>query len=256
MLTTHTQVNRLTRELTALRAQTASVASTTSSTSDIYTSASNQSQLPDYPHNSPYSSSYQPGTGASIIPTSARRHRSSSNLSARSARSIRDSIACVARDAGATSVSGVAAPRDQESQQRASQTSARQSLDAGRPQMSRQSSTTSFRDGGGGGGGGGGIRSASAQSPLLGSSHGHGHRMSISSISNRDNPSYSSQERALGLGMERTPSFGSAAAHQRYEEAALQRQELESVKKENESLKQRIRDLEKALQAGRQGSAS
>lgn len=79
--------------------------------------------------------------------------------------------------------------------------------------------------------------------------------MSISSISNRDNPSYSSQERGLGYSMERTPSFGSAAAHQRYEEAALQRQELENVKRENETLKQRIRDLERTLQSGSRGAA-
>jgi cell division protein FtsB len=36
----------------------------------------------------------------------------------------------------------------------------------------------------------------------------------------------------------------------RYEEVALQRAELEEVKKENELLKQRIRELERAIRGG------
>jgi cell division protein FtsB len=36
----------------------------------------------------------------------------------------------------------------------------------------------------------------------------------------------------------------------RYEEVALQRAELEEVKRENELLKQRIRELERAIRSG------
>jgi hypothetical protein len=45
----------------------------------------------------------------------------------------------------------------------------------------------------------------------------------------------------------RSPSFSAAVAAARYEEAAFHRAELESVKKENEALRQRIRELERSL---------
>lgn len=192
-------VNRLTRELSALRAQTASVASTTSSTSDHFFTND------------------QFGTGATIIPTSARRHRSSSNLSARSSRSIRENIA----NAASTSVSGVAAPRDQ-----SVQASSRPSMDIARPEMSRQNSI------------GTGYRSSSINaSPHL--SQPAFHRTSVSSNTGHGDaapPSYP-----------RSPSFSSAVAAARYEEAQLQRAELEAVKRENDALRQRVRELERSL---------
>lgn len=200
-----------------MRAQTASVASTTSSTSDLFSS-----QI-DYPS----SYAFQSTGGASIIPTSARRHRSSSNLSQRSSRSARDGTANAVRDTVTTSVSGVAAPRDSYSHQ----PSSRPSLEISRPEISRQNSMT-----------GAGYRSASATSPYLSqhgtTSYGHGHRTSVGSTSN---PSYGQSQEA------RSPSFSSAIAAARYEEAALHRAELDAVKKENDSLRQRIRDLERVL---------
>ena len=45
----------------------------------------------------------------------------------------------------------------------------------------------------------------------------------------------------------RSPSFSAAVAAARYEEAAFHRAELESVKRENEGLRQKIRDLERSL---------
>ncbi|KAK6353090.1 hypothetical protein TWF696_005080 [Orbilia brochopaga] len=48
-------------------------------------------------------------------------------------------------------------------------------------------------------------------------------------------------ERGLGV------SYGSSTGHPRYEEVLTARNELESVKKENEKLKEKIRELEKAL---------
>lgn len=49
-------------------------------------------------------------------------------------------------------------------------------------------------------------------------------------------------------------SFGSAHAAARYEEAAIQRSELEAVRRENEALRQRVRELERLVSAA--GSAS
>lgn len=259
------QVNRLTRELSALRAQTASVASTASSTSDLFTSAQN---LPDpYSH---FSSSY---SGANIIPTSARRHRSSSNLSTRSARSARDALV---RDS-ATSVSGVAAPRDAD---RSHGTSARQSFDisrdgpGGRPEGSRQNSyglsyshiqnhpygqgLTTSTSGGSGVGAGPGVgmyrsTSQTASSPY-GASSVYPHRTSSASQHHSRNhssslslPNSQSQQNVPSAESVRSPSFGSAQAAARYEEAAIQRQELEVVRRENEMLKQRIRELERLV---------
>ncbi|KAJ9494289.1 hypothetical protein H2202_010213 [Exophiala xenobiotica] len=211
-------VNRLTRELSALRAQTASVASTASSTSDHFFSSSD-----------PYTAT---GTSTTIIPTTTRRHRSSSNLSTRSARSIRDNLANTAN----TSVSGVAAPRDQ---------SSRPSMELTRPDMSRQNSMSANAAGMGLG-----FRSSSS---MTGSPHmtqtsssvggyvgaGYPHRSSVSSNA--------ATAVGDGAGFPRSPSANAAAAAMRYEEAAMQRAELEAVKRENEILRARVKELEKSL---------
>lgn len=55
-------------------------------------------------------------------------------------------------------------------------------------------------------------------------------------------------EGASHAAMTRSPSSNTALATARYEEAALQRAELETVKRENEVLRARVRDLEKSLQ--------
>ncbi|RVX71558.1 hypothetical protein B0A52_05130 [Exophiala mesophila] len=235
-------VNRLTRELSALRAQTASVASTTSSTSDHFFSSTTD------PY--PYTSSITTGTAANIIPTSARRHRSSSNLSARSSRSIRDSLA----NAASTSVSGVAAPRDQ-----SVQASARPSMEIIRPDMSRQNSLSAS-----------GFRSSSiTSSPHLtqaGLSYGpYLHRSSISSNTNGSintnaptsgNYGVLSSESAPTSAYPRSPSSNAAVAAARYEEATLQRAELESVKRENEMLRAKVRELERSLQRATESQPS
>lgn len=209
----HVQVNRLTRELSALRAQTASVASTTSSTSDHFFTSD------------PYSTNI--GTSNTIIPTSARRHRSSSNLSQRSARSIRDNLASTS----ATSVSGVAAPRDQ-----SVQASSRPSMDIPRPEMSRQNSTSAS-----------GFRSSSinASPHMSQATYSHAHRTSLSNYPNIAVPGLDSSQQSNP----RSPSFGSAVASARYEEATQHKAELEAVKRENEILRARVKELEKNLAA-------
>ena len=50
-----------------------------------------------------------------------------------------------------------------------------------------------------------------------------------------------------GGGFPRSPSANAAAAAMRYEEAAMQRAELEAVKRENEILRARVKELEKSL---------
>ena len=77
----------------------------------------------------------------------------------------------------------------------------------------------------------------------------HQHRSSTSANHSRD-PSQQGLSAGVGVAQERSPSFSSATAAARYEEAAVQRQELDTVKKENENLRQRIRDLERQLLAG------
>ncbi|OAG38618.1 hypothetical protein AYO21_07124 [Fonsecaea monophora] len=209
-------VNRLTRELSALRAQTASVASTTSSTSEQLFA------------NDPYNTTT---TGTTIIPTNTRRHRSSSNLSTRSARSIRESLS----NAANTSVSGVAAPRDQ-----SVQASARPSMEMSRPDMSRQNSTSAT-----------GFRSSSITSSphLTQGGYAYPHRSSVSStIDGSSGVSHAA--------MTRSPSSNAAIAQARYEEAALQRAELEAVKRENEALRARVKELEKSLQKANEQTQS
>ena len=51
--------------------------------------------------------------------------------------------------------------------------------------------------------------------------------------------------------MARPPSIGSGVATARYEEVTQHRTELEVVKRENEALKRRIRDLERSLNSRR-----
>ena len=194
----------MTRELSLLRQQTASVASTTSSTSELVSDYSN------------------------IVPTSARRHRSSSNLSSRSTRSIN------AATANVTSVSAVAPARET-----SVASSSRPSMDIARPDLNRQDSAT-------------GRRSVTS-SPSLSSSHiAYGapfgqvqtqpHRYSSSSQSGTQVAAIDSHAHHT-----RSPSFSAAVAAARYEEAAFHRSELESVKRENEALRQRIRELERSL---------
>ncbi|KAF2097935.1 hypothetical protein NA57DRAFT_76735 [Rhizodiscina lignyota] len=148
-------VNRLTRELTALRAHSASVASTASSTSTAPNPSDAQSQ--------------------SQYPTPARRHRSSSSVS-------RGSFSHAIPLNAAT---------------------------VGIPHYHRPS--------------------------LSGTREGHA-------------------EAPAGPGISRTVSAASGVSTARYEEAAQARMELEEAKKENEALRQRVRELEGLLRGRREGT--
>ncbi|KAK2800266.1 hypothetical protein FQN51_006174 [Onygenales sp. PD_10] len=207
-------VNRLTRELSLLRQQTASVASTASSTS------TNLNDPLDYQHPTP------------------SRHRSSSNISSRS-------IAGATAGAIAGSVTSIAPSRDREAP-----SSSRPSLDIVRGSLSREASVRSRRQSG-------------AASPSLSSSvqkhgenfphhnanphsqpHGysHSHRPSLTSHAA---PIPTSQHG--NVHHTRSGSMSSSAGISRYEEAAQHRAELEAVKRENEALRRRVRELEASL---------
>ncbi|KAL9129103.1 MAG: hypothetical protein Q9217_002346 [Psora testacea] len=213
-------VNRLTRELTLLRQQTASAASTASSTSAGLADAAD-------------SNAHSTLLGASH-PTSSRRHRSSSNLSARSVNTAAPTATAGTGVSGSTTggiagstTSGIAPPR--ESTVPYSYT---------RDPLSRQSSVASRR--------------SEASSPSLSSSlyqgdhfpnYTHRHTSSVTQATNASVPL------APTGGSTRSSYIPSTA---RYDEAVHARAELEMVKQENEALKQRIRELERNIRTRRQ----
>jgi len=205
-------VNRLTRELSLLRQQSASVVSTASSTST--------GLLDPTDHNGNHLLS-----GASH-PTPSRRHRSSSSLSTRSltgstplAASSGTGGNTLSTTAGlaASTVSGIAPARD----------SATATPHASQPResMSRHNSVASSRRSG-------------ASSPAFGYRHS------------------STSQQPISPGNARSPSLNSGAAAARYEETTQHRAELEAVKRENESLKRRIRELERSLNSRRTSSSN
>ena len=215
----NTKVNRLTRELSLLRQQTASVASTTSSTS---------TGLPDSTDHS----------GNHLIsgpshPTPSRRHRSSSSLSTRSANTAATTASGLTGMSGSTvgttggvagsTISGIAPARDSAIPR---QTHAGDSL-------SRNGSVASRR--------------SQASSPSLASSLYQGDQFPNLYPHRQSNPSLPYPQ-AFNPASNRS-SYTSSA---RYEEVTHHRAELEMVKRENENLRRRIRDLERSLSNRRQ----
>lgn len=196
-------VNRLTRELTLLRQQTASVASTASSTST--------SLNDDSIHGSYYVSG--------VHPTSSRRHRSSSNLS---------STFPAISGSTAGSVTGIAPSRD------SGLPSSRPSGEYSRIGRSREPSIASPRQSG-------------TSSPSLSSSLQQRGEHFPHSTTHSHRPS-------LGAGgaAEHHRSTSSSSVTARYEEAAYHRAELESLRRENEMLRRRVRELELTLKTLRE----
>ncbi|EEH44132.1 uncharacterized protein PADG_00421 [Paracoccidioides brasiliensis Pb18] len=216
-------VNRLTRELTLLRQQTASVASTASSTS------TNVNDPLDPQHPTP------------------SRHRSSSSISSRS-------IAGATSGALAGGVTSIAPSRERDTP-----SSSRPSLDIARGSLSREASVTSRR------------RSGNASPSLSSSYQPHNepfpYHLSNTSSSHTSSHPYSNSHRPsltshavpnptsqppATTDHARSGSMSSPAAMSRYEEAAHHRAELEAVKRENEMLRRRIRELESSLRDYRQ----
>ena len=214
-------VNRLTRELSLLRQQSASVASTTSSTSTGLPDATDQN-------------ANHMISGASH-PAPSSRHRSSSSLSSRSVNTAATTATGVTGTSGSTvgttagiagsTISGIAPVRE---------TTAPYSY--ARDSLSRQSSIASRR--------------SEASSPSLSSSLYQGDH--FPNLNAHRHTGLTSQSQAP-LSSQHTTNPGSTrsssyiASTPRYEEAAHHRIQLDSVKRENEALKRRIRELERNL---------
>ena len=214
-------MNRLTRELSLLRAaQNASVVSNTSSTS---AGASASGEPPLVGDTQPLLS----GSGFSI-PSSAGRqhHRTYSNTSTRSA-------TAHAGSASTTSVVGITAPAP---------------LRPSAPSLSRQNSTASRRS-----------RANSPGPGSLPHSYAHSHlgdpnyfQTHRGAATHPPHPSVPSATPTSASEL----SPGILPATSRYEETAFYRSELDSVKRENEALKRRIRELERAVRERRASDAS
>ncbi|CAK3813542.1 Hypothetical predicted protein [Lecanosticta acicola] len=240
-------VNRLTRELTALRAQSASVASNAS----VSSNSTSASLLPvDISDPNP---THQM-TGATH-PTPSRRHRSSSSVSTRSIPTPATSVSQAGSgatnhstqvQAGSTTntatLNGVSqaqadraaaaggGPRDNLSRQPSASASgtstpARQSMEI--PRMSGGSYTLPYRT------------SISRETPTS-STHAQAGTPPVANIQQLPSPAQS-------------PSVISAMQH--YADTAAYRTEMEIVKAENDALRQRVRMLERALRARRRDSS-
>ncbi|KAK3049403.1 hypothetical protein LTR09_009322 [Extremus antarcticus] len=230
-------VNRLTRELTALRAQNASVASNHSHSS----TSTSASLLPiDISDPNP---AHQL-TGATH-PTPSRRHRSSSSLSTRSintpSASTASGITNISTQAQASTTSVPAASISQASADRAAAAGGPGRLSR-QPSISESGTSTPARQ--------------SLDIPRPAPQYTLPHRPSLS----RD-PSYVSQTTTAsstaahaGTPVPQSPIQNLSTPH--YADTAAYRSEMEVVKAENEALRQRVRALERALQVRRRDSST
>jgi hypothetical protein len=222
----------LTRELSLLRAaQNASVVSNTSSTSAGFPDPADQNA------NHLLSGPSHP------TPSQRRHHRSSSSTSTRSISGTTASISTVGGIAGST-VSGVAPDRSRGTLPRHDSIPQSHSL-------SRQNSMTGSRRSG-----------ASSPAPLSSAQSSYQHPEHFPhfyqqrpNLPNREPSSGNVPALAPQEGL-RSDSITSVQTTGRYEETAYHRHELDNVKRENEALKRRIRELERTLRERRQSDAS
>ncbi|KAK8855682.1 hypothetical protein PGQ11_011594 [Apiospora arundinis] len=220
-------VNRLTRDLTILRAQqNSSVVSNTSSHS--------ASASIDQPQTSFVDTHLMSGPGFPLPTTSSdRRHqRTSSSTSTRSlshaaaAGSATGPLSAVHSAGGTSALEAARNPR------------------SSAMSMSRQNSTTSHRS----------TSRNRSPNPYSRQEPEHGSFTSVSGgyFPRRQISTHGSV--AATPGSELSP--GLMPATLRYEETAHYRQELETAKRENETLKRRIKELEKAVRERRESDAS
>ncbi|KAJ5604810.1 hypothetical protein N7510_009964 [Penicillium lagena] len=197
-------VNRLTRELSLLRQQTASVASTTSSASTL-----NEPTSAEGVQNSP------PLGRSSSRPNSSRRHRSSSSIG---------SNAQVAQSAMAANVAGIAPWRENNPH-----ASSRNHSDLPRRARSREPSLTMSRR-----------PSVSSLTSFPQYQHNNDHHTPYYGNS----PSIYPYRNSISQPQSAAPASNPMA---RYEEAAYHKSELDVVKRENDQLRKRVRELETTL---------
>ncbi|KAK1759777.1 hypothetical protein QBC47DRAFT_292792 [Echria macrotheca] len=218
-------VNRLTRELSLLRAaQNASVVSNASSTS----ASASESAQPGDGHSGP-------GLAHHRAPM---HHRTSSNASSRS-------LTANAGSVTTASFTGISSPAPV----RPTQPPALGSLS-----LSRQNSSASRRS-----------RSrAESPSPAPHSIPGHASNSQTPSLPPSYTQSHLNDPSMASYFANRVPSSSAVSelspgilpGTSRYEETAFYRSELDSVKKENEALKRRVRELERMVRDRRPSDAS
>ncbi|KAH9844810.1 hypothetical protein Tdes44962_MAKER01357 [Teratosphaeria destructans] len=231
-------VNRLTRELTALRAQSASVASNASQSSV----STNASLLPvDINDTNP--AHHMTGH---THPTPSRRPRTSSSASTRSIPTPSTSNPSLAGSNFSTQVqagSSTSVPIGGVSQASADRAAALGGANLSRrTSMSLSGASTPARQS---------IEIARHGYTQPGASYTLPHRPSLS----RD-PSYGAPTAAHHLPSPApSPGVSVHSAMQHYADATAQRTEMETVKAENEVLKQRVRALERALRQRRRDSS-
>jgi hypothetical protein len=212
-------------------AQNASVVSNTSSTSA------------GFPDTADHNANHLLSGPSHPAPSQRRHHRSSSSTSTRSITAgTTGSTATVGAITGSTS--GVVPDRSRSSYTR------HESIPQSHS-MSRQSSMTGSRRSG-----------ASSPAPLSSAHSSYQHTEHFPHLyqprphpPNRDPSGGSVSGLGIGDGT-RSDSLTSVHATGRYEETSYHRHELEAVKRENEALKKKIRDLERTLRARRQSDAS
>jgi hypothetical protein len=215
------QVNRLTRELSMLRAaQNASVVSNASSTS---------TGLPDSTDNH---SNHLLSGPSHPAPTPRRHHRTSSSTSTRSITSGTAGIAGLAPSSTADRARGNIPRHDSIPQSQS---------------LSRQNSMQG--------------RSGASSPALLSSSYQHPEHFPYfysqrPALAQHREPSSGNITGLHGGDGHRSDSVTSVQTSGRYEETAYHRHELEAVKRENETLKRRIRELERTIRVRRQSDAS
>lgn len=189
-------VNRLTKELSLLRQQTASVASTASSTSTTFNDPVDALHTL---HSPPYAAN-------TAHPTQSHRHRSSSNLS---------SYIPAVQGSRTGNVAGIAPARDS-------------SIPGSRPSVDPPRANRS--------------RAPSATSPHL----------SDRASPSQQNEHWSHPRPQRNL-FQMTSPTGSVS---RPEEVAHYRGDLESLKRENDALRKRVRDLEQVVRQCREQQAT
>ncbi|KAG6361484.1 hypothetical protein INS49_009711 [Diaporthe citri] len=217
-------VNRLTRELEILR-QHNDASSASASDSGTEPSTSTIPMIPDGRQH------LLSGSGFSIpSQTSGRERRHTRSGSSASARSI-------AATTGSTSVVNITSPAP---------------IRPGATALSRQNSTQSHSRQS--------LSSSPAHASSFASSHmadaAHGGYFHLRSATGASSQAPSHTQATPGSGSTEMMSPSMMSVTSRYEETAFHRQELETVKRENDALKRRIRELERQVRERRASDAN
>lgn len=217
-------VNRLTRELEILR-QHNDASSASASDSGTEPSTSTIPMIPDGRQH------LLSGSGFSIpSQTSGRERRHTRSGSSASARSI-------AATTGSTSVVNITSPAP---------------IRPGATALSRQNSTQSHSRQS--------LSSSPAHASSFASSHladaAHGGYFHLRSATGASSQAPSHAQATPGSGPTEMMSPSMMSVTSRYEETAFHRQELETVKRENDALKRRIRELERLVRERRPSDAN